>query len=211
MFLTEPNIILINGVSNSGKSYLLKSFLNIAIKKKIYTENNGLIFCGTKFKNDFAEFVNEDNIFDGKVDICDVLKQYMDECEVLFEKKELKPSFIIFDDIMAYIPFKKQIFMDLISTYRHRLITIYFVTQQCNTISQLLKQQTNHCFLFNPFRLNKRSIINLYESFGVNDFDNAKLFIKHVKSVIGKTPYTCCYIDMTSDEIKYKYQSYLAK
>jgi chloramphenicol 3-O-phosphotransferase len=34
MFLTEPNIILINGVSNSGKSFLLKSFLDIAIKKK---------------------------------------------------------------------------------------------------------------------------------------------------------------------------------
>jgi hypothetical protein len=135
----------------------------------------------------------------------------MDECEELFEKKQLKPSFIIFDDIVAYIPFKKKIFMDLISTYRHRLITIYFVTQQCNTISQLLKQQTSHCFLFNPFRLNSRSIINLYEAFGVNDFDNKKLFIKHVKSVIGKNPYSCCYIDMTCDDIKYKYQSYIAK
>ena len=58
--------------------------------------------------------------------------------------------------------------------------------------------------------MTKRSIINLYECVGYNDYKNDKEFIEFLNGMIGGVKHKCVYVDMTIDDKTLKYEPFLA-
>ena len=58
--------------------------------------------------------------------------------------------------------------------------------------------------------MTKRSITNLYECVGYNDFPNDKFFILHLNNIIDGVKHRCIFTDVTNDDKNLKYEPFMA-
>ena len=207
MFYSINSINAFVGSSNSGKTYCLIKLLQYGIDNNYINVNNGLILTASKYSEQFKDFKN---IFDGSDDYESILSNYLKY--ILLKKKENKDEthFIVFDDMLPFLKFNSKILKDMFCNYRHYKLYIFITLQQASYIGSLLKQQINHYFIFNTQHITKRSIINLYECVGYNDYKNDKEFIEFLNGMIGGVKHKCVYVDMTIDNKTLKYEPFLA-
>ena len=212
--IKTPGLIIVNGKSKRGKSYLIKYIITcLGIQKKF---KFGYVFCKTKFNGGY-DFFPENRIIEGYNEevlkkFLDILKKYGEENPVSDSQKEkgvktnIPPSILIFDDLIGSLDTNNKFFTEFVATYRHYNISVIIATQYINKLSTLLREQAELCFMFEPST--ERSIKALFESYG-QSFDSFKKF-KDFLMAKTKEPFHCLIYNENGDEESTKYIEYCA-
>ena len=167
---SNSQICVFLGKPRQGKSWALRHLiLKNTIDNKVF--EYGIVFTRTKFNDGYDylpdEYVYED--YDPKV-----LQQYLDGLKQL-DKEDLKPSFIIFDDIQGVLNSNDPVLTSLNACHRHFRISIFYCFQYIygRRSTPVLRECTTLAFFFNS--KGKRTLEALYENFG-QLFDDFKSF-----------------------------------
>lgn len=197
----KPNMIIVCGRSEQGKSYLVRYLLSGACERKSF--KFGLVFCLTKFNNAY-NFLPDNSVVAGYDEGC--LKRYMNKLKNHHEKNgECPPNFIIFDDILGSLK-NSDLFKEFISTYRHYNTTVFIVTQYLKYISTLGREQISYLFCFSLNTNN--SMESLYDCIG-GDFENKREFAEYIKQLTNEE-YKCLMYSSKGRDIEDKFKSFKA-
>ena len=148
------------GSSESGKSFLLRSFLtSLLLARKV---KFGIVFTTTKFNSGYdwlpdrfvyTEFSQE------------VLHEYLRILVAIKQQHgQLPPSFIVLDDIINSINQSAKWWNEFLATYRHYNITLFVTTQHVNRAMPLLREQASYAYIFRLHTI--KAIQATYDSYG---------------------------------------------
>jgi hypothetical protein len=159
MFPTKTIYNLI-GTSKSGKSYLLEHILKTLLASKQL--KFGIVFTATKFNAGYS-FLPDKYVYpDFDMDTLQDWLRFL--VRIKKSGKDIPPSFIVFDDIIASIPQATKPWTQFLTTFRHFNITLFFTTQYPNMATPLLRSQTEYAYLFQI--TNDKQCRATYEAFG---------------------------------------------
>ena len=208
VYLDDNVMTLLCGSSRSGKTYLLLHLLKYAFSNNKLKKDNGIIFSGTKFTDQFSNLgLSSKYIYDNSDDIPAIIDKFLEFIKK--NKNKNQRYYMIFDDMLGDIKFQHKTIKHLLCNYRHYKISIFFTCQQCSSLnSSLFKQQITHAFIF-PCNFTKRSILNLYECCGYS-FENEKEFAEHIHKITNGQQYHCMFYDSTENDTNMRYQDYHA-
>jgi hypothetical protein len=103
------------GKSGRGKSHMIKYLVFNGVKH--FDWNFGLCFVRTKFNHDY-DYLPDKKVIEGYSQ--DILMQYIDNLKgIKREGKEIRPNFVIFDDLIGVLKSATPEFNNFISTFRH--------------------------------------------------------------------------------------------
>lgn len=179
LFKTDDDsaaLYVLVGKSRKGKSHLTRYILMNRLLSKQW--HFGLVFCKSKFNNDYTSFLPDNRIYEGYNE--QVLMKYVNNLKkIVKEKGKVPASFIIFDDLIGVLNNATDWFNNFISTFRHVNINVFICVQYLtgkNAVSPIMREQTNFAILFQS--RTRRTIENLYESYG-GLFDTIEQFKQH--------------------------------
>ena len=164
------------GKSNKGKSHLTRYILINRLASRQW--HFGLVFCKSKFNNDYTSFLPDNRIIEGYNE--DMLIKYVDNLKkIVKEKGSVPASFLIFDDLIGVLNNASDWFSNFIATFRHVNINVFICVQYLTgrkAISPIMREQTNFAIMFQS--RTRRTLENLYESYG-GLFDTVDDFKQH--------------------------------
>ena len=151
LFKTDDDsaaLYVLVGKSRKGKSHLARYILMNRLLSKQW--HFGLVFCKSKFNNDYTSFLPDNRIYEGYNE--QVLMKYVNNLKkIVKEKGKVPASFIIFDDLIGVLNNATDWFNNFISTFRHVNINVFICVQYLtgkNAVSPIMREQTNFAILF---------------------------------------------------------------
>lgn len=159
----EPTVMVMLGKPRSGKSFLIKSFIHEWTVKQKYFTGGGIVMCSTAFNKGY-DWVPKPYLW--KDWYQDKLQAYFDHLGKLAEAgHEIKPWFLILDDMMGKMVKNNDFMEHLVSSYRHYKVTVIISSQyMVGNLSPLVRECANEAFIWRM--KTARSLTNTYEAYG---------------------------------------------
>lgn len=166
--------MIIFGAPLSGKSYLLRSIIYTASKKKKF--DHCLLFCDNKKSSDY-DFISDEY----KYDAFDVpsIENYIKFCKANNEKTIKTRGLLIFDDICGSLHFKSDLMKRLFSNYRHYGLSIIVCSQVIVDIPPHIRSIIKYGCVFKY--VNKADIDKICVCFGSLAESNTDFIEKYEK------------------------------
>lgn len=203
----KPQVYVMVGKPESGKSYLVKSLIYDFQKKNPYFKFI-LAFVRTKFNHDY-EYLEDNYVYESFDQ--PKLQAHIEKLREFRRKtnKPVPPNLIIFDDLLGDINWTDPWMTNWLCSFRHTNTSIIMTAQYLmgnRAVSTCLRECTNVAFIFNTKF--KRSLIGLYEAYG-QLFPNQDAFVEYFQQIT-KQKYTSVVYKADVDELEDNYVSYQA-
>jgi len=146
--LKLPANALFVGVTNSGKSHLLKCIMGLHMD----FFNYGVVFSSTCF-NGAYNFINDEYIYEDYDEqiVKNIMQKQRDNVEAAQKDQTLKipECFIIIDDNLGLLELhaKRNLFDILFAKSRHLHISIFLCIQSCSYLSTCIRANSVYVFI----------------------------------------------------------------
>lgn len=149
MLTTEdPFITILTAKPRSGKSFFMKYILRqLLVNDHV---SHGWVFCQTKF-NGAYDFLPKRSLA-GSFDI----EEFKNILAFQNVDPKKRPGFIIFDDIVAGVPWNNPVVSSFFMNYRHYNLRVLIATQYPNKIPPTIRETATFFVMFNS--LTERSL-----------------------------------------------------
>jgi hypothetical protein len=172
MDLPNPFFTIVIGKPASGKSHLMNYIL--MCNHENYTTDPfkyGIVFTTTKFNKSWSNIVPEQFVHPKYNETA------LDSLMKLQAEHNNNRAFVIFDDCLDQKAFASQLFLNLVTTYRHYNISVMISTQYLYRVTTTVRECASRVAIF---RLTtERSLKAAFESFGAY-FSNFNEFRKYI-------------------------------
>ena len=204
----KPQVYVMVGKPESGKSHLVKSLIYDFQKGKNPYFKFILAFVKTKFNSDY-DYLPDEYVYESFDE--DKLRKHIDSLREYRRKtnKPVPPNLVVFDDLLGDIDWYSPWMTNWLCSFRHTNTSIIMTAQYlmgAKSVSTCLRECTNVSFIYNSKF--KNSIKALYEAYG-QLFKNETEFVEKFQSIT-KERYTCMIYDASIDELEDNYVSFKA-
>jgi len=203
---TKPQVFVMVGKPESGKSHLVKSIIYDYQKAGYFKFI--IAFVRTKFNHDY-EYLPDQYVYESFDE--EKLRKHIEKMREWRKKNDqpLPPNLVIFDDLLGDIDWYSPWMTNWLCSFRHTNTSIVMTAQYlmgAKSVSTCLRECTNVAFIFNSKF--KNSLKALYEAYG-QLYDDYKEFVEAFHRITGKK-FTCMVYDSSEDDIDKNYIEFSA-
>jgi len=203
----KPQVYVMVGKPESGKSHLVKSLIYDFQKKDPYFRFI-LAFVKTKFNSDY-DYLEDQYVYESFDE--EKLRSHIEKLREYRRKtnKPVPPNLIIFDDLLGDIDWYSPWMTNWLCSFRHTNTSIIMTAQYlmgAKSVSTCLRECTNVAFIYNSKF--KNSLKALYEAYG-QLFKNEQEFVERFQTIT-KEKFTCMVYKADIDELEDNYVSFKA-
>lgn len=168
---TKPQIYLLIGQQNSGKSHMLKQIF--------YCLRNhfkfGVAYSGSTFNNELQAWIDPKLLHDFAEEKLTKYVTSLQQWMTANPGRKHEPNYIIFDDLIGMVNFYSPWMANWLGIYRHTNTTVFFLSQYL-AAAATPPFFRNSCNIVMAFRVKQKSTIKIFFETWGQDFDKYNTF-----------------------------------
>jgi hypothetical protein len=157
--INVPSVTILSASPKCGKSHLIKYLIKDLCSKGKF--DYGVVICPTAQNNKEYEFIPPGYLYTEYSE--EIITSLMNKQSRAIAQGMPKSAFLILDDCLGSVNFRKSVITKLVTTYRHYNITILMSTQYINKIPPEIRECATYAIVFCQF--SAKSYNALYDAF----------------------------------------------
>jgi hypothetical protein len=157
--ISVPSITILSASPKCGKSHLIKYLIKDLCIRGAF--DYGVVICPTALNNNEYDFIPRGYLHTQYSE--EIITALMDYQSRAIAQGTPKRAFLILDDCLGSVNFRKTVITKLVTTYRHHNITILMSTQYINKIPPEIRECATYAIVFRQF--SAKSYSALYDAF----------------------------------------------